>query len=254
MPAVAPGDYQLRLYADYLGNISLASPVPLVVQQVQLTSDALFAPIGGTVRANWGGLVSQNPPAWIGLFPSGSAGPGGWYSKVYLNTCEPTYTSTAAPPLSAGSCPIPIPEILDDDDYELQIYGDLAGLIKLAPAVPVKARKAAPNRMTLQVQYQSVVLNSIALEDWTGQGVSVATALAGLTMLRAMPRSVPAGCEAVADAALQTTRIWIANRPPNGVWGRVSQSEYWHIYGQPCNNDFSFRWDVENYVGGNLRG
>lgn len=78
--------------------------------------------------------------------------------------------------------------------------------------------------------------------------VAVQEALDALERMRAS-RGIPRSKFAEADAALERARMWVRARPPSGVSGTYS----WSFEFDPLTPDRSFRFDIENIFGQNLR-
>jgi hypothetical protein len=130
--SLAPGSYELRLFANY-GYTLLAKSAAFTVTappappppSVTLTVTPASVAAGATVNVSWSGIVAPTPADWIGLYvPGAPANPA--VDWIYVSCSK-----TPAVALASGSCSFALPASLAPGSYELRLfanngYGQLA--------------------------------------------------------------------------------------------------------------------------------
>ena len=115
---LAPGSYELRLYAND-GYTRLATGGTFTVTGsggAALSVSPTSVVAGGTVTATWSGIAAPTPGDWIGLYGPGS-GDNAYLAWIYVSCSQSRAAASAA-----GSCPFTIPSGLAPGSYELRLY------------------------------------------------------------------------------------------------------------------------------------
>jgi hypothetical protein len=130
VPNVAPGTYELRLFANNSATM-LASSNPVSVTSVDLIVSPMSVGVGGTVTATWSGIAAPTPMDWIGLYVPGA--PEASYFDWIFVSCS----KVPSVALAAGSCPFRIPNV-PPGTYELRIYANnSASLLGISSAFTI---------------------------------------------------------------------------------------------------------------------
>ncbi len=131
----------------------------------------------------------------------------------------------------------------------------LAPQMGATPSAGDPGAGAAGNSVKMRVQLQqqrgrgnTVDHASVTLTDPRGGGVTAAQVVAALQDLHNHP-AIPNREQRRAAVALTRAIAWIQSRPPDGVAAVVKKSFYF----DPGNPSHSWRFDVENLRGHNLR-
>lgn len=121
---------------------------------------------------------------------------------------------------------------------------------------PTATQQRAHMRVQLQEQRgrgpQGTIHHAaIPLFDLDGDGVTTAQVEVALIELRSH-RAIPGNrrIQRQADAAFQRATRWLHQRPSNGG---VNERRGWSFPFDPQRPDDTFRFDIENLVGHNLR-
>jgi len=116
---LAPGGYELRLYANN-GYTRLATSgifttgsggATLGVSPTSVTA-------GGMVTVTWSGITPPTPADWIGLYVPATAG-GAYRAWIYVS-CSQTPGAAKA----AGSCAFTLPGEVAPGGYEVRLYAN----------------------------------------------------------------------------------------------------------------------------------
>jgi len=130
---VAPGTYELRLFASNSSTL-LAASGPVTVSVVGLTASPSTASPGTPVTATWSGIATPTGTDWIALAAAGAPA-SSYFTWVYVNC-----TQSAGAARASGSCPLSIPTGLAAGTYELRLYaGNGSTLIAASGPVTVSA-------------------------------------------------------------------------------------------------------------------
>jgi hypothetical protein len=142
LPAtLAPGEYELRLYADDGFDGPLASsnrftvrpPAPPVSLSVSPTS----ARAGDDVTVTWSGIGDPQPADSIALFRQGTPN-SAELARVYLS-CGKQPGGAAA----SGSCSFKLPNSLRAGSYEFRLFGADSSLLAISDALDVTRGRGA---------------------------------------------------------------------------------------------------------------
>jgi hypothetical protein len=147
VPAVSPGTYELRLFANSSFAL-LATSGPIVVQGATLSASPSPVSPGGTLAATWSGIVSPTPGDWIALYAAGAT------NSALLNW---RYTGGAA----SGSVPFSIPAI-SPGTYELRLFAN-SSFALLATSGPIVVQGA-----TLSASPNPVSPGGTVTASWSG--------------------------------------------------------------------------------------
>jgi hypothetical protein len=123
--SLAPGGYEMKLFADNTYTQLQTSNVFTVSTGVTLAASPVAIPTGGTVTATWNGIVQPTATDWIGLYLPGSP------DTSYLEWTYVSCTTTPGSPRASGSCPFTVPASHAPGTYQLRLFAD-SGLFHLA--------------------------------------------------------------------------------------------------------------------------
>ncbi len=109
---LAPGTYELRLFADNsYTRLATSNPLTVTVPAASLSVSPTSGSPGTTVTAAWSGIAAPTPTDWVGLYTSGAADTALLASR---------YTTGAA----SGSAALRIPASLAPGTYELRLFAN----------------------------------------------------------------------------------------------------------------------------------
>src|SRR5207253_1908903 len=158
---LAPGSYELRLYAND-GYTRLATGGTFTVTGsggAALSVSPTSVVAGGTVTATWSGIAAPTPRDWIGLYVPGS-GNSAYRACVYVGWSQSPSAASAA-----GSCPFTIPSGLAPGSYELRLYpNDTFTRLATSGTFTVTGSGGA----TLSVSPTSLAAGGTVTATWSG--------------------------------------------------------------------------------------
>jgi hypothetical protein len=109
--SVAPGNYELRLFANDGYTLLASTPIVITAAVVSLSASPTSVSPGGTLSATWGGILAPSATDWVGLFVPGAA------NSAFLAW---RYTTGAA----SGTVPFTLPANLAQGNYELRLFSN----------------------------------------------------------------------------------------------------------------------------------
>src|SRR5205807_311152 len=94
---LAPGRYELRLYANYSATRLATSGAFTVTGSgaTTLSVSPTSVVAGGTVTATWSGIAAPTPRDWIGLYVPGS-GDSAYLAWIYVSCSQSPAAAAAA--------------------------------------------------------------------------------------------------------------------------------------------------------------
>ena len=117
---LAPGSYELRLYANNVYTRLATSGMFTVTGSggTTLGVSPTSVAAGGTVTATWSGIPAPTSTDWIGLYVSGTS------DQAYLAWIYVSCSQSPSAASAAGSCPFTLPSGLAPGSYELRLYAN----------------------------------------------------------------------------------------------------------------------------------
>ena len=128
---LAPGSYELRLYANNAYTRLATSGTFTVTGSggATLGVSPTSVAAGGTVTATWSGIPAPTSTDWIGLYVSGTS------DQAYLAWIYVSCSQSPGAASAVGSCPFTLPSGLAPGRYELRLYANDA-YVRLATSNP----------------------------------------------------------------------------------------------------------------------
>jgi uncharacterized protein YegP (UPF0339 family) len=117
LPSVAPGTYELRLFANNGYTVIAKSNTFTVTAAPSLNVTPTSVAGNGTLTASWSGISGPTSTDWIGLFVPGGA------SGSYIDWMYVSCSKTPGAPVAAGSCPFALPNPAPGS-YELRLLAN----------------------------------------------------------------------------------------------------------------------------------
>ena len=149
-PMLAPGAYELRLFANSSFNMLALAAFTVVASSPTVVAEPGATTAGSTFLITWSGITSPSGTDWLALYPAGGA------NSAYMTS---RYTTGTA----SGRATMVIPYLATPGQYELRLFASSSfNMLALSTIV------VAASGVTIYGEPPSLQPTATVLVNWSG--------------------------------------------------------------------------------------